>query len=68
MFNGCKVNRFYIKPQLSDITPNQEQVVKLIDSTSNHNTRTYLKICPFVVKLIDSTSNHNYGKLISKRT
>ena len=34
-------------------------VVKLIDSTSNHNCASILVLSIHVVKLIDSTSNHN---------
>ena len=57
----CKVNRFYIKPQQRDCGLDNPRVVKLIDSTSNHNTDEGGEDTIVVVKLIDSTSNHNLG-------
>ena len=57
---GCKVNRFYIKPQLESAVGFAQRVVKLIDSTSNHNRCTVRVVQLIVVKLIDSTSNHNW--------
>ena len=41
----CKVNRFYIKPQLMADTLIAECVVKLIDSTSNHNRFLLRRYC-----------------------
>ena len=61
---GCKVNRFYIKPQHKSGRIVARNVVKLIDSTSNHNHFFLSDLLPVVVKLIDSTSNHNYADVL----
>ena len=63
-FLSCKVNRFYIKPQQRKLFPAILGVVKLIDSTSNHNQQFFLGFVRRVVKLIDSTSNHNAGSFL----
>ena len=35
----CILSKFYIKPQLRDVTPNDVEVVSYRNSTSNHNTK-----------------------------
>ena len=56
----CILLKFYIKPQLRSQSEHPANVVSYWNSTSNHNSRSFLFCCPPVVSYWNSTSNHNH--------